>query len=239
VLRQIKGIDKEKPGFKKLSAMKKENTDRIESYMDGSLTASERERFEEDLKADKILAGEFEYRKRIAFTWQKAKIYAGTKKEVSDAIMNERSKSKRRIAGYSIAASFFVITFLSVVLLYSRVGNHPEHVVDNEEETITPRFKIPEEKASAGTIAKFVLLFPAGGIACSRNDSLVFHWSPALADSSFIIIGNEKSKNLVYREKLEPGKISFKLDRHFLPVGEYNWQVEGFPANEKFKIINK
>ena len=218
--------------------MKTDNTDRIESYIDGSLTANEKERFEEDLKTDKLLAGEYAERVRIASAWQKATIYAGTKKEVSDAIRNERSTFKRRMANYSIAASFLIIATLSVTLFFSRDANPPGQVATNKEGTITPRIKIPEEKASGGEIAKFVLLFPAGGIACSRNDSLVFHWSPALADSSFIIIGNEKSKNLVYREKLEPGKISFKLDRHFLPVGEYNWQVEGFPEKQKFRVVD-
>ncbi len=215
--------------------MKTENTDRIENYLDGKLPPDEIKKFQEELTTDPLLAEEFEQRKKIASLWNRSRDFANTRKEVADAIVQEKARIRRRIAEFSVAASVLVIlTVSSIVILNKKVTNN--QMANSRQELVTPGFKQPEEKGSYGEIRKMVLLHPVNDTVCSRKDSLVFHWSPALADTSFILIENINTRNTVFREKLNAGKNSFKLESHFLPVGNYFWQIGNTMERAGFKV---
>ena len=65
--------------------------DHIESYLDGSMSDSERVIFEMNLEKDPELAGELAFRKKLGSNWTYALAYEKTKEEVASAIQIGRA----------------------------------------------------------------------------------------------------------------------------------------------------
>jgi hypothetical protein len=216
----------------------------LEKRLEGSLNEQELQEFDEKLLNDPEFARVYKEHLRLKEVWVKAHQLDKTRKEVNTAIQHERTQRRRLIISYAAAASILILIAIPVFLYFSGdfKQKSPAVVETNSSDSLNeiigiPQFKTAEEKASFGIVDSLKLITPVNNKPFSRNDSVVFRWSPALSDSTYIIIQNGMSEQAVFKEKVANGKDQFILEKGFLPEGQYEWFIEGNPYVGKFRII--
>ena len=224
--------------------MKIEKTDYhdwIEKYMDSQLTEEENSKFQELLLTDSELAKQYHIRMMLAKNWTNAKDYGNTRKLISESISEAKSEKKNRLFAWSIAASFLVLLSVSGIVVFTNRTGKETTIARNSNETespIVPQIRQAEEKASVHFMGELKLNSPVQNKLCNRNDSIVFLWNSVVDAETNFIIENQKNGKTVYREKVKLNAKKFVLEKNFLPEGEYQWYIEGFPGKEKFKVVS-
>lgn len=220
---------------------KSELDDRIEDFLDGRLSEVEKEEFLEQLKTNKELDRLYRQRIAIGNIWAKAKRYEETRQSVSQIIRKAKSGKKNRFFMWSVAASLLIILSISGIDLFNHYTTSPTEIVSTgqgHETQVVPHIKYAEEKASIHFMGELKMLAPNNNKLCNRNDSIVFTWGSNVDAESNLTIENQKNGKTVYREKVKVNAQKYVLEKDFLPEGEYQWYIEGFPGKEKFNVVS-
>ena len=215
--------------------------DRIEDFLDGRLSEVENMEFKEQLKTDKELDRLYRQRIALAAAWTKAKRYEETRHSISQIIRKTKSDKKARYFMWSAAASLLIILSVSGIVVFNRFPTMPNEFVGTGqgiETQVVPRIKYAEEKVSIHFMGELKMLAPINNKRCSRNDSIVFTWSSNVDAETNITIDNQKDGKTVYREKIKVNAKKFVLEKNFLPEGEYQWFIEGFPEKGTFNVVS-
>jgi hypothetical protein len=192
------------------------------------------------LKIDEELAKEVKFRQTLGSSWGKAMKYEDTKNEVSSAIRNVKNRGRQLIYRYAIAAVFLGLVFMTGGILLNQYNNHSHQFATRDssgEMTITPQINQQDEITSFGILDSLVLISPVSQKQFTYTDSVVFCWKPGLPNSTCIVIREMKNKQIIYKEKIVKGRKFFYIDKNFLPAGEYQWFLEGYPLKGDFKIV--
>lgn len=220
---------------------KSELHDRIEDFLDGRLSEVEKLEFLDHLKTDIELHRLYRQRITLGATWMKAKKYEETRHSVSQIIRTAKSDKKSQYFMWSAAASLLIILSVSGIVMFNRYPTTPSEIASTGQGTetqIVPYIKYAEEKASIHFKGELKMLAPIKSKLCYRNDSIVFAWNSDVDAETNLTIENQKSGKTVYREKVKVNAQKFIMEKNFLPEGEYQWFIEGFPGKEKFNVIS-
>lgn len=217
----------------------------IENYLDGNLNESEFRAFNERIKNDPEFDRLYKEQLKLRDDWRKAGQLQKTRTEVANAIINEKNRKKKIIYAWAAAASILLIISISGIFYWQGNINQQPLFVDQGNEndsliidSISPQYLEAEEKASFGTADTLILLGPSDSQECNISHYIVFRWKPELNDSTNIIIKSLKNDKVVFREKIGPGKLSFILEKGFLPVGDYAWFLQNGKNTAQFKVIS-
>ena len=217
----------------------------IENYLDRKLSEPELREFNERRKNDPEFDSLCTEQVKLRDDWRKAGQLHQTRIEVAGAIRKEKNRKKKVLYIWASAASILLIISISGVIYWNDNNyNQPSFADQNKEynsetyDSVTPQFKEIEEKASFGTADTLMLLGPANNQKCNISHYIVFRWKPALIDSTNIVIKSLKNDNVVFREKIGPGNLSFILEKGFLPVGDYVWHLQDSNGKAQFKVIS-
>lgn len=218
----------------------------IERYLDGTLSDQEREAFMEKMNTDPELAEAVNEQTLLRENWAKAHNLKKTREEVAVAIKREKALKRRQILTWVAAASVMLLFAIPALFYFNNDSDQATkmakgtHTDDSTQEIIrTPQFKQAEEKAAYGIADTLKLIAPIHNQKFSRKDSIIFRWTPALSDSTYIVIQNGKSDQTIFKERILPDANHFQLEKDFLPVGEYTWQIQGYYSTGKFRITDK
>lgn len=216
----------------------------IDKFMEGSLTDPEITYFNEWVASDPEFEKLYYERVKLKEVWVKAYNLEKTRAEVSSAIRRRKTLRNRQIISLAAAASILILIGIPSFLYFNGNSEHqsiPSNQIaslDSIHETeITPQFKSIEEKASFGKVDTIRLILPIHNNIYKNSDSIIFRWTPVLSDSTVITILNGKNGNAVFKEKVAKGKDQFILEKEFLPEGQYEWYLDGFPEIGKFNIV--
>jgi hypothetical protein len=215
--------------------------DHIESYLDGSMSDSERVIFEMNLKKDPELARELASRKKIGSDWTDALAYEKTKEEVASAIRRSKAHGTKRLIWMAAAATLLILVAIPATLflfqkpfLTNEIAK--QAALDSTKELIvTPEIKLPEEKASSGPARTIVHLKPNIHTVISPSDSVVFEWQPGLSHETNLII--EKDREIILSIVVGKNQTLVKINAGALAEGKYFWYFRGFASKDSFMII--
>lgn len=213
--------------------------DHIENYLDGKLTEEEDIKFQESLPNNPELSEQYRIRILLAKNWVKAKEYENTKQSIAQIIRDAQSRKKNWIFVWSIAASFLILISVSGIIIFTGKSDIQAPISKNTESSNTqliPQIKYAEEKASLHIAGKLKMISPIKNKLFRMNDSIIFTWNTDVVAKSKIIIEDQKSEKIIYRNSININALKFKLKKNTLPKGEYLWYIEGFPEKEKFMI---
>lgn len=220
---------------------KEDYNDLIENYLERNLTEQENKRFQELLSTNAQLAEQYRIRITMGNYWANAKEYGETRQSIAEVIRKTKSDQNKKMFFWSIAASFLVLLSVSGIVMLSDQNFNQAPVVKNSNESevpLVPQMKQAEEKASLHIMEQLELISPIRNKLCNRNDSIVFIWNLDVDIETNLTIINQKNGKTVYRETIKLNARKFILEKNFLPEGEYQWYIEGFPPKEKFSVIS-
>jgi len=220
---------------------KKDYHDWIEQYLEGKLTEEENGQFQEMLITNPELAEQYQIRIKLAENWIKAKEYGEIRQSIAGTIKIAKSEKKNRLFAWSIAASFLVLLSVSGIFVFTNRTGKETTIARNSKESespMIPQIRQAEEKASIHIMGELKLISPILNQLCNKSDSIVFTWNSDVDAETNLTIENQKNGKTVYREKIKLNAKKFVLEKNFLPDGEYQWSIEGFPAKEKFKVVS-
>lgn len=217
----------------------------IENYLDGKLSEPEQSEFHDKRINDPDFDRLCNEQTKLRNEWRKAGQLHQTRIEVADSIRKEKNRKRKILYTWATAASILLIISISGVMYWNVNTNHqPSFTGQNKEynsetyDSVSPQFKEIEEKASFGTADTLMLLGPVNNQECKISHYIVFRWKPALIDSTNIVIKSLKNDNVVFREKIGPGNLSFILEKGFLPVGDYVWHLQDTKGTAQFRVIS-
>jgi len=215
----------------------------IERFLDGTIPDKEKADFMEKMNNDPEIEREVREQTLLKENWVKAHQLKKTREEVAVAIKREKAQNRRHIITWIAAASVLFLFAVPALFYFNDDSDRSLEMAkdtqrnDSIQEIIgIPQFKSAEEKANFGIADTLKLIAPINNQQFSRKDSIVFQWTPALSDSTYISIQNGKSGQTVFKEKLFTGRSDFTLEGGFLPVGSYHWYIQGSNKSAVFTV---
>jgi len=142
---------------------------------------------------------------------------------------------------WSLAASFLILLSVSGIVMFTNSNSETEVIAKNNIETespFVPQIKQAEEKSLLHIMGKLKLVEPIRNRLFNRNDSIAFVWTSNVVAETNLVIENQKTGMVVYRERIKVDARRYTLGKNFLPEGEYAWYIDGFPGKEKFRVIS-
>ena len=220
---------------------KTDYTDWIEKYLDGEITEEENARFKELLLSDPEFAKQYQIRIMLAANWGTAKEYGKTQRFIAENIRKARYEKKNSLFVWSLAASFLILLSVSGIVMFTDNIRKSEIIAKNTIETgspLVPQIKQAEEKGSLYIMGELRLAEPIRNRLCNRNDSIVFTWTSDVVAETNLVIENQKTGTVVYRERIKVDARKFTLGKNFLTEGEYIWYIDGFLGKETFRVVS-
>ena len=216
-------------------SQKKSDLERIESYLNGSMTPAEMREFEYALEDDRELARKFRLRQSFPSIF-----HAEGEDEIIISITDTpeqnfgRKKRHSNTSYFVWIALFLVFAGLVIVFLFlTKNGNGKETrekdltATDTSREiTIQqkPETRVQPEKIMPVSLP-VELLSPADSMVVSRGEELIFRWKIQNDTFTNFYIISEPGHKLAWWRGIRPGISEYKVEaRNFRP-GKFYWYV--------------
>ena len=222
----------------------------IEKYLEGTLSASEREDFEDRLKKDPKLSEELSSRQLIQENWVKATRKVEVRNHIRRVIKTEKSGLiSRNLFWLSVAASFLIILGISSLYFYQRGQNVSDReFLSNGNNSLSKESFITGKQAEIkeyGSIEyagenrniAFNRLLPKNGAIYQATDTITFVWPAASFENEEPLIITDENGEKVVEIKLRNGAIGYKLLPSRLKPGTYTYILQPKALNYKFSIV--
>jgi hypothetical protein len=221
------------------------DTDLIESYLEGSLTDKELEAFSYRIKTDEYFKNLVRKRKLIQLSYIEATDRNKLKNQIRSVIDDEKYKSVNQRRQYFLAASLFSILIISSYFVNKLKDTSTDNLVNQEispgtNEAITGNDNKIVEFGSADTFDKQpgkppISFLPPEGAIFLKTDTIWFFPPNATAENQLFI--TDKSGNIVKKVTLNPTQPDYKILPDVLKPGTYIWYLsQDKTKKHSFKI---
>jgi hypothetical protein len=219
-----------------------EDIDRIEDYLDGSMTPAEASEFQSRLESDPQLAELYHQRLKLQHTWKASEPYLPIHKMVRSAMIRERSSMNFRRIILLVAASFVVLIGLGSVLLFI-LPEKPEEkmqlavttdTIHGPQQTGIPKYGKVDTISSAKS-GEIILLSPAESAIYYQGDTIHFRWKAASGNQDLIIRGKHND-SVIFKMNLPLGTGEAQFETRDLKKGTYWWYINDRTIQREFII---
>ena len=217
--------------------------DLIEKYLEGTLTVSERETFEEQLKTDPILSKELLNRKMIQANWVKAGEREQVREHIHHVIKTAKSRQVTRKMSWLMAAASLLLVLGIGSLFFPQ---HNQNLKDHEfllssEKLIQGQQNEAKKYGKVDSLVKNKTDFanrysPADIAIFNTTDTILFSW-PANNRIEKLIIFDQKGIRIL-EKSIQSSSVEYKLLPSSLKPGTYTWTLPTDEMKHQFLIKN-
>jgi hypothetical protein len=221
------------------------DTDLIESYLEGSLTDKELEAFTHRINTDEDFKQLVRKRKLIQLSYLEATERNKLKTQIRSIVTNEKRKSANQRRMYLIAASLIaVMGIASFFVMQTKHNSTPDlanqEINPGDDEVISSNDNKIIEYGSADTFTKqpdkpTISFLPPEGAIFRKTDTIWFFPPIATAENQLFI--TDKSGNIIKKVTLKPTQPDYKVLPDVLKPGTYIWYLsQDKTIKHSFKI---
>jgi len=216
--------------------------DPIESYLDGTLSAAERDLFDEQLKSDPVLGEKLSERIMLQKSWMKIAQHKQVKQRISNLIKIEERQQNAKRTIWLAAASIIVIIGISSIFFFQKNRNDSEYLtqvikIKDSQIIIQGKRNEMQKFGSADTIKNTIAsqnCFPMDNAVFQTSDTITFSWPSNNIKEKLIIFDENWIK--VSEIQLPKGVAEYKFIPANFKTGTYTWILTPNSVKYKFSI---
>ena len=209
-------------------SLKEKDINDIENYLDASMNADEKRKFEADLESKDDLKQEYLRRVKLKELWKDSNEFEETKAMIQSALASESKRSKIAPLWYYVSIAASVIILLTSYYFINQ----------NQKNDGFQSFQIdhPTSYAKLDSIKEIELISPNNHQVISVDTMLIFSWKTLLTEMDTLRVYSSFNDSLFITIPVQLSAFKTTIHSADLGQGSFYWELNKSTNKAKFAI---
>jgi len=209
-------------------SLKEKDINDIENYLDASMNADEKRKFEADLESKDDLKQEYLRRVKLKELWKDSNEFEETKAMIQSALASESKRSKIAPLWYYVSIAASVIILLTSYYFINQ----------NQKNDGFQSFQIdhPTSYAKLDSIKEIELISPNNHQVISVDTMLIFSWKTLLTEMDTLRVYSSFNDSLFITIPVQLSAFKTTIHSADLGQGSFYWELNKSTNKAKFAL---
>jgi len=209
-------------------SLKEKDINYIENYLDASMNADEKRKFESDLESNDDLKQEYLRRVKLKELWKDSNEFEETKAMIQSALASDSKRSKIAPLWYYVSIAASVIILLTSYYF----------ITQNQKNDGFQSLQIdqPTSYAKLDSIQEIELISPKGHQIINADSMLIFSWKTSLIEMDTLRIYSSFNDSLFITIPVQLSAFKTTIHSSDLGQGSFYWVLTKSTNKAKFTI---